>query len=98
MVKLIGAISPGIADVSELLNIACMVNIGSTVNGNAKIVSVMKVPTGMEVDGLANEPIFFDFSAPDMETFQSQPEWIRTKILDAVNYDGFADEWMEEAA
>lgn len=77
----------------ELLNTECMVTIGSTINGNAKIVAVVPSPKGMPIPELANDSRFFDFDNPDCDLYETQPEWIREKIKDAVNYDGFAEEW-----
>lgn len=97
LMKLLDAITTGsIGDISELLNTACMVNVGSTVNDNAKIVSVMAVPTGMEVGELANEAVYFDFDEPSEDLYTGLPAWIRTKITEADNYNGFADEWSGE--
>jgi len=84
-----------IVDLRELLDIECMVTIGSTVNGNAKIVAVVPSPKGMPIPELANEAKFFDFDEPSEELFKLQPNWIKEKIMDAENYSGFADEWGE---
>lgn len=77
----------------ELLDTECMVTIGSTINGNAKIVAVVPSPKGMPIPALANEAKFFDFDSPSEELFITQPDWIKEKIKDAVNYDGFGDAW-----
>jgi hypothetical protein len=97
LMKLLTAITSGkIGDISELLNIACMVNVGSTVNDNAKIVSVMAVPTGMEVGELDNPAAYFDFDEPNEELYKGLPAWVQGKITEAENYNGFADEWKGE--
>jgi hypothetical protein len=93
LVKLINALAPGTKDLKELLNLPCMVTVGSTVNGNAKIVSLVSSPSGMPVGELANEATYFDFDDPNEDLFKSQPEWLRTKITEAENYTGFADDW-----
>jgi len=77
----------------QLLDTECMITIGSTVNDNAKIVAVVPTPKGMPVPELANEAKFFDFDSPSEELFDLQPDWIKEKIKDAVNYEGFADDW-----
>ena len=87
-----------IVTLDELLNIECMVTIGSTVNGNAKIVAVVPAPKGMPVPELATEAKFFDFDSPSEELYDLQPDWIKEKIQDAVNYEGFADEWSSTFA
>lgn len=94
LMKLIQALNPQVKDLSELLGSACMVGIGSTKTGNAKIASVMKAPDSMpieEVDTLVQ----FDFDNPDEELFKSLPFWMQEKITEAKNYNGFADGWVE---
>ena len=78
---------------SELLDITCMVTVGTTQPGNAKIVQVGPTPKDMPVPELANEAKFFDFDKPNSELYDLQPDWIKEKIKDAENYGGFADEW-----
>ncbi len=62
----------------------------------------MSVPSmkGMPVPELIRKAYSFDFDAPDEETFLLMPPWIRTKLIDAENYTGFAAAWgvQEEAA
>jgi len=94
IMKLINTLDPSISEMQELLDRGCLVNVGSTVNGNAKIVGVMPAPNGMEVGELANDSSFFDFDEPEQELFLSQPAWIQGKIMDADNYNGFADSWV----
>ena len=93
LMKLIAVLKPGVTNLVDLLNIECMVNVGSTVNGNAKVVSVVTVPKGMPVPELTRPASHFDFDAPDEELYLILPSWVRTKILDAENYTGFADDW-----
>lgn len=94
LMKLIHALHPGELDsLDRLLDKQCMINVGSTVNGNAKIVSVVPAPRGMAVDELENPAVAFDFDHPDQELFEKQPVWIQEKIRGADNYNGFADEW-----
>jgi hypothetical protein len=96
LMKLISAIAPNATSLAELLNIPCMVQVGSTKNGNAKITGVMPCPKGMDVPPLENDSLNFDFSHPDLEEFKKLPAWMQTKIKEALNYTGFADE-AEEA-
>lgn len=94
LMKLLGAIAPqGINRLSELVDTACMVSVGSTSTGNAKITGVVSVPAGMEVQPLENEATYFDFDAPEQELFELQVNWVKEKIKGADNYNGFADEW-----
>ena len=100
LMKLIKVMKAGLGNLSELLDVECMVSVGSTVTGNAKVVNCVPVPSGMEVDELSKPAVSFDFDSPDQDVFLSLPNWIRNKILDAENYTGFADDWGvdEEAA
>ena len=82
-----------VESIQELLNVECMVTIGSTINDNAKIVAVVPAPKDMAIPELSTEVKFFDFDAPVEELYDSQPDWIKDKIKDAVNYTGFADAW-----
>lgn len=96
LMKLVKVMAPGLKDLTELLGQACMVSIGSTVNGNAKVTSVVKAPAGMPIDELESQPQHFDFDNPDQELFLLLPQWVRNKIKEANNYTGFADEWVRE--
>jgi hypothetical protein len=100
LMKLVKTMKPGLSSLTELLSEPCMVSIGSTVNGNAKVTSCVKAPAGMPIDELETDPVYFDFDNPDEAMFLSLPQWVRTKITEAENYTGFADEWgaQEEAA
>jgi hypothetical protein len=100
LMKLVAVLKPGLKSLVELLDMACMVSVGSTINGNAKVVSVMAAPKGMEVDELNKPASHFDFDAPSEEIYLTLPSWVRTKLKEANNYEGFADEWgaQEEAA
>lgn len=95
LLKLMKSVKPKseVINLDELLDAACMVSVGSTINGNAKVVSVVQAPAGMEVPALENEAVAFDFDAPEEDVFTAIPKWVQEKIMDAENYSGFADEW-----
>lgn len=99
LMKLIKALAAGerISSVVQLLGVECMLNIGSTVTGNAKVTSVMRAPKGMPVAEAVNPITSFDFDAPDRKLFEAQVGWIQQKIRGAVNYTGWADTWGVEA-
>ena len=96
LMKLIGILKPKLVELTELLDMTCMVSIGSTSNGNAKITAVVQPPSGMPIADLSKPASFFDFDAPEEELFMSLPNWVRTKVRDANNYTGFADTWVAE--
>lgn len=91
--QLITKLKPGATNVSDLVGAPCMVSVGSTVTGNAKIADVIKPLSGMQIPDLENPGSTFDFDAPEEELFLKQPAWIQDIIKEAVNYSGFADSW-----
>lgn len=93
LMKLVGVLKPKLKTLVELLDIPCLLNVGSTVNGNAKVVSVVPAPRGMEIDQLSKPATHFDFDDPSEELFLTLPTWVRIKIKEANNYEGFADGW-----
>ncbi len=100
LMKLISVLKPSLKVLTELLDETCMVNVGSTINGNAKITSVISAPNGMPIDPLSKPPVNFDFDTPAEDMYVLQPAWVRMKIKSAENYNGFADNWgaQEEAS
>lgn len=90
--KLIQSICPDANALDELLNIACMITVGSTSGDRAKVVGVSLPMKGAEVGDLENDAVYFDFDDPDLEQFSKMPRWIRDKIKSALNYNGFADD------
>lgn len=88
--KLIKALSPkgDVDTLPDLLGKDCMISIGTTSGGKAKITGVTKTVVGMKVPDLENKPSAFDFSEPDVDIYKTFPEWIRNKIKEAVNYPG----------
>ena len=95
IVKLAAAMINGNANLTMLLNVESMVSVGSTSTGNAKVVSCVKAPKGMPVPELTRPAVAFDFDEPDEDTFKGLASWIQSKIMDAENYNGFADGWVE---
>lgn len=89
--KVVNALKPDIDSLDELLNVPCMITVGSTVTGNAKITAVSKPMKGMEVPDLAGDSFYFDFSEPNMELFNGLHKWQQDKIKSALDYNGFAD-------
>lgn len=94
LVKLLNTFKAG--SITELAGMKCMLSIGSTVTGNAKVTSVVEAPSGMPVADLSKEAVCFDFDNPDKDVFLGFPGWIQTKIHGAENYTGWADKWTAE--
>jgi hypothetical protein len=80
-------------DLSELLGKPCMVQVGSTNTGNAKITNIVAPMRGMPVAEIYNpaKMLAFDFDNPDLEMFATFPQFMQEKIKSAINYNGFAD-------
>lgn len=96
LMKLIKAIKPDLVSLDELLNMPCMVQVGTTSGGNAKVSGVMPAPGGVEVPALEAESSMFDFGDPTEDAFKSIKPWQQKKIIEAENYTGFADSWLPQ--
>lgn len=89
--KVADALLPNLESLDELLNVPCMITVGSTSTGNAKITAVSKPMKGMDVPELFGDSFHFDFSEPNMELFNGLYEWQQNKLKEALDYNGFAD-------
>lgn len=97
LMKMLGAVAPGIQSLEELLNKTAMIQVGSTKTGNAKIASVMACPKGMEVGELTMDSTYFDFTYPDKELFDKLPQWQQERITTALNWQGWGDDATPES-
>lgn len=71
------------------VNITIVVNeSGVKVYTNVAGIAPMRPKDAARMPDLVNTPKFFDLDAPDMEVFNSLPEWIRTKITENLNFQG----------
>lgn len=96
LMKLVGSLKPNLRSLDEFCNMPCMVQIGSTKPGNAKVANVLPPMQGMDVAPLENDAVFFDFDHPTQETFELLKPWQQRKVKEAENYNGFADTWGEQ--
>ena len=96
LIKLVAALAPKAVSLDELVNLPCMVQVGSTSGGKAKVTAVLPPMEGVNVAELEKDAVFFDFSHPMEDLFKSLPAWQQGKIKEAENYEGFADGWVEE--
>jgi len=92
LMKMVTAVAPGIQSLEELLNKSVMIQVGSTSTGNAKIKEVMACPKGMEVGDLTMDAVYFDFSFPNKELFDSLPQWQQDRVTSALNWKGFSED------
>ena len=87
LIKLVKALNPSASKISDIAGFPCMVTIGSTDSGNAKVTSVSPLMKGLEVAEVSKGPIVFDMSNPDMEVFNSLPDFLKEKIKASEGYD-----------
>lgn len=64
-------------------------NAGKIYN-NISAVSAMREKDAKKADPLVNKPVIFDPSDPDMEVFNTLPEWMQDKIKSALDFKGSA--------
>lgn len=93
-----GEVSKGGRDAVKLLGQPCMVTVGTTSGGNAKITGVAPMMKGMDVPELANEANAFDYDAPDKAVFDKLPAFLQEKIETALNRPGSAVDIMLSGA
>jgi hypothetical protein len=80
-------------DFSQAIGMPCNVTIVNNVKGEKTYTNVGNVApmSSKKADKLAelkNPPKMFDLDEPDMEIFNSLPEWIRDKIKGNLNFKG----------
>lgn len=73
-------------DLDKAMTKACLINIGTTSGGKDKITGVSKLMKGMSAPELINEPKYFDPYNPDMEVWESLPQFLKDKIQEAHDY------------
>jgi len=81
-----GSLSGGGADAGKLVGVACMIQVGSTSGGKAKITNVSPLMEGLEVADGELEQLVFDYDYPDIEVFNKLPQWIQEKLTSSVGY------------
>lgn len=77
-------------DFAALAAAPCTVVIAHKKNGKAKVGSIAPAMKGIPVPELKNPVKVFDVDAPDMEVFNSLPEWLRGRICENIHYAGSA--------
>lgn len=90
-------------DAKKLLGAPCMVNVGMTDKGKAKVLSVAAIPKGMTAPPLVNAPIHFSLDNFDGVVFESLSKWTKGEIVKSPEYakvfavsdsEGFGTEGM----
>lgn len=75
-------------DWKKILSYPCTVTVAHKKSGKAKIGSITPPMKGMVIPELKNQPKFFDTTEPDMDIFNSLPQWIQDKIKSNLDYEG----------
>lgn len=89
--KIIKAINPSVESFEELLGGACLVEVGSTKGGNAKFMSAVGMPNGLQVEQLTVPPTFYDIAKPNVDIFNTFPDFLKEKMMNS-------DDWKEPSA
>lgn len=90
------AIDPGLkqtgGDVLKLINLPCMVTVAEYKKKDGtigyKVGDVGAAPKRMTFAELVNPPVVFDPYEPDMEVFNSLPDWLKEEITSALDWNG----------
>jgi hypothetical protein len=80
MYKILQATDPTVNDLSKLLGMPLMVEVGLTSGGNNKITNVSKLMKGMEVPELVNPSTVFDIDTWQEDVFNTLPPFVKEKI------------------
>lgn len=84
--KVIDASNPKAEDWDDLLGCDCLISIGSTENGNDKVLDCMKTPKGMTVPELVNDPVYFDIDNPDQDILGSLPDFLKEMVMSSEEF------------
>lgn len=83
-------------DFTELINAACNVTLTTvkredgTERNYVGGVSPMQKRKAEKLPGLVNPPVVFLLDSPDIEVFNSFPQWIQDKMKGNINFEGSA--------
>lgn len=74
----------------DLLGAPVTITVGTTSGGKDKITDIASVPKSFvkAVPELANDPVFFDIDEPDMDVFNTFPDFIKEMIVAAPEWNG----------
>jgi hypothetical protein len=89
-------------DLKKLLNKVCLVNIihQATKDGSrvyTKLKGLSPLPEEMKKEWVAENPVqYFSLEEPDWNTFQSFPDFLKTKITESAEYKAIKGEGSDE--
>ena len=78
--KLMDAVAPEGECLEDLIEKPCIVKIGSTSGGKAKVTGVSSPMKGMDVGELENPAVIYDLDEPDVGVFDTLPNFLQEKI------------------
>ena len=81
---------PRETDVSKLIGKPCMVTVSINGGGYPKIAgqgAVTGIPVGMDIPALQNDTFAFDMDNPDMDLWETFPEFKQKRIKEALNFE-----------
>ena len=74
-------------DLKDLLGKTCLISVGTTSGGKAKVTGVAKLMKGQKCGAAENTPVIFDNDENfDPEAFEKLPKFIKEKIVGAPEY------------
>lgn len=73
-------------DPKNVLGAPCMVNVGMTDKGKAKVLSVAALPKGMTAPDCVNPKVYFSLDKYDNATFESLSKWLKGEIIKSPEY------------
>lgn len=73
-------------DSKKLLGAACLVNVGMTDKGKAKVLGVSALPKGMTAPPQVNPNIYFDLDHFDGALFETLSKWTKAQIILSPEY------------
>ncbi len=82
--------TPTEPDVSKLIGKPCMVTVSINAGGYPKVAgqgAVTGIPVGMDIPELKNDTFTFDMDEPNMDLWDTFPEFKQKRIKEALNFE-----------
>jgi hypothetical protein len=95
---LMDALAPTGESLDDLIGQGGIVTIGSTSGGKAKVTAVAAPMKGMDIPALENEAVIYDLEDPDLDVFDSLPEFLKEKIRNRHDKPGAGEDEPEAQA
>lgn len=73
-------------DSKKLLGAPCLVNVGMTDKGKAKVLGVSALPKGLQAPPMVNAKLYFSLDAFDGALFESLSKWTKGEIIKSPEY------------